>query len=352
MEHERSRKAAKEKQFGRWVRRTAVFTLGAEGFLFLGFLAALYGMKERAMLIGSLYGILTLAVFLSGYFQVAAKVNRTLGLVDDTIDALIGGGWAEHFPAEADDLLGKFQDRIGKLYEILNAHKLREQKLREELSSLVADLVHQINTPLTNLKLYASFLEEDLERETRREFLEHMKEQVERLQWFGEGFDKVARLETDLIRLEHRVQPVLPLVLWAVDQVALKAAARGLTVALKGEQKAEAFCDRKWTQEALFNLLDNGVKYAVRKGELTVRITPMELYLRIDVEDVSAPIQKEEYPRLFQRFYRGRNAAMVQEGVGLGLFLARQILEEEGGYIQVEPGPEGGNRFSLFLKMW
>lgn len=134
-----------------------------------------------------------------------------------------------------------------------------------------------------------------------------------------------------------------------VDEKTLNVNVQRLRRKLEGDAKLRAWCDRKWTEEAVFNLLDNAVKYAARPGTIKVRAAAFDLYLKIEVEDISAPIEPGEYNRIFQRFYRGKIAAMVQEGVGLGLFLTRQIITGQKGYMEVSRGKQGGNVFSVFL---
>jgi len=99
-----------------------------------------------------------------------------------------------------------------------------------------------------------------------------------------------------------------------------------------GEQNIEALFDRRWTEEAVFNLLDNAVKYGEEGRPVHVRMTAYEIYVRIDVVNYGEPVPREEYTMLFNRYYRGKKASCIKEGVGLGLYLVRQIAAEQGGY--------------------
>ncbi|MGI6070088.1 MAG: sensor histidine kinase [Blautia sp.] len=335
----------------RKIRRTERVIAGAELLLLTAFLCFCAWGDVPVLIVGTVYGILALAIGSLGYVHIRCLINEVMRRVDDTILGLIGGEKVISFSEKEDDLLGKFQNQIGRLYDILTANEAREKELREELSGLVADLVHQINTPLTNISLYVSFLEDpSLDEDTRKRFLDRINGQVEKMKWFGNGFDKVARLETDIIHLQPKEQPLLPILLGAIDQAALKAEAAGLEISLEGDRELTVWCDRKWTEEAIFNLLDNAVKYAVRKGRIRVNVTAYDLFARVDVEDVSQTIGETEYNHVFQRFYRGSSAAMVTEGVGLGLYLTRQIIDGQSGYLQLAPGKDGGNVFSVFLK--
>nr|WP_177296100.1 HAMP domain-containing sensor histidine kinase [uncultured Blautia sp.] len=198
--------------------------------------------------------------------------------------------------------------------------------------------------------MYSEFFKEDsLTTEERRHFADNLERQARKLSWLGEGFAKVSRLETGIISLKPELQPVLPVVLSAVDQVSLKAEEHGNDICLEGRQDLKACLDRKWTEEVFFNLLDNAVKYSVPESRILVELLEYEMYIRINVCSQGTKVEREEFARVFQRFYRGRNAE-EQEGVGLGLYLAREIVNGQRGYMKGEYELEKGNVFSVFLR--
>lgn len=237
-----------------------------------------------------------------------------------------------------------------KLYDILQSHKEHEQKIRKQLNENIGDLVHQINTPITNLRLYVDFLRrDDLTPPEREKFLSCMEEQAQKLFWLGESFSKISRLETGIIRLKPERQKVEPVILNVVDQVMAKAENKGLEISLSGDVRYAVLIDSKWTTEALFNILDNAVKYGKPKTKIEIVITDLMNYISIAVRNESeTKITSDEYHKLFQRFYRGKTNTRI-EGVGLGLYIARKILEDEKGYIKAETKPDGKTEFTVFL---
>ncbi|MDO4276821.1 MAG: HAMP domain-containing sensor histidine kinase [Eubacteriales bacterium] len=298
-----------------------------------------------------IFSALSLTNMILCYTFLRKEIRGMLRKLDDTIQGLLDESPKVNFNAEEESLPGKFQFQITRLYRILIANKEQERKLREDMSALIADLVHQINTPLSNIEMYTDFLlQEDLDDKTRKKFLENVKNQCEKLGWFGEGFDKAARLETDIISLNPKRAEVLPAVLAAIDQAALKAQQKGNVICLDGDTSIEAVYDGKWTAEAIFNLLDNAVKYGREGTEIHVRLSAYQLFIRVDVENEGKIIPKEEQNEVFRRFYRGENAALVQDGVGLGLYLVREIITGQGGYVLLENWKDKGNRFSIFLR--
>lgn len=291
-----------------------------------------------------------LALVLLRYKKMEKFADRAMIQANDIMEQLILGREVKYFSENEDSLLGKFQARAGRLYDIHSAQEQREKELRDQISRSVSDLVHQINTPIANIKMYSEFFKEDsLTTEERRHFADNLERQARKLSWLGEGFAKVSRLETGIISLKPELQPVLPVVLSAVDQVSLKAEEHGNDICLEGRQDLKACLDRKWTEEVFFNLLDNAVKYSVPESRILVELLEYEMYIRINVCSQGTKVEREEFARVFQRFYRGRNAE-EQEGVGLGLYLAREIVNGQRGYMKGEYELGKGNVFSVFLR--
>lgn len=159
------------------------------------------------------YGIWNLCIFGCGYWAVRRTINRTMNGINACIQHLIDGQKKQFFGMEEESSLGKFQNQIWKLYEIINGAKEREEKMRREMSGLIADLVHQINTPLTNIQMYCGFLERDTFAPGEREKIcRIIDSQVEKLGGGGDGFTKAIRLEEDVMQMRPTEQPILEMV--------------------------------------------------------------------------------------------------------------------------------------------
>ena len=158
---------------------------------------------------------------------------------------------------------------------------------------------------------------------------------------------KTSRLENGILTFQPVVGPLAPMLEQAVAGLQPKADRKGVTLTLLPTQ-AQARFDPKWTEEAVCNLLDNGVKYTPAGGAVTVSVTAYELFCRIDVTDTGMGLAEEEQAKVFQRFYRAP-AARDGEGVGIGLYLVRQIAAGQGGYVKVSSQRGRGSTFSLFL---
>lgn len=304
----------------------------------------------QAVLIILGMGFLMLVLVFIWYRRLRNKVDSTMEQVDATIDGLIHHRRPQYFSETEDSLLGKFQSEILQLHDMLTSYESKEKELRKSLSGSISDLVHQINTPITNIRMYSGFLQDGgLTDEEQKHFAVQIQKQADKLSWLGEGFAKVSRMESGIISLQPEVQKILPILLRAIDQVTLKAQEHGNEIALEGDQKQDAYLDAKWTEEVFYNLLDNAVKYSDEGSRIVVAMTRYEMYIRVDVRNCGLKIEKEEYPKVFQRFYRS-GQVQEQEGVGLGLYLAREIVRGQQGYMKVGRNEVGETVFSVFLR--
>ena len=271
--------------------------------------------------------------------------KHTLQTLDRMLDAAIRGEFSEEDFDES--LLSAVETRLAHYLSAsaVSARNLREEK--DKIKTLIGDISHQTKTPIANLLLYAQLLgEQDLPPESKT-MTRALEGQAEKLQILIEALVKTSRLETGVLALHPAEHPLWPLMEGAAEQVRPKAEGKGIALRLEPTGETARF-DLKWTGEAVYNLLDNAVKYTPAGGEVRVEVTPYELFCRIDVTDTGMGVPEEEQPKLFGRFYRGPAAAEM-EGVGIGLYLVRQIAAGQGGYVKVTSAPGEGSTFSLFL---
>ncbi|MDO4544729.1 MAG: HAMP domain-containing sensor histidine kinase, partial [Bacillota bacterium] len=215
----------------------------------------------------------------------------------------------------------------------ITASQLSRQKIEEERSSvkeLVSDISHQTKTPLSNIILYAELAREQAESEETRRLADNIKGQSEKLEFLIQALVKTSRLETGTIQIDPEPNRLSELAEGAVRQAEKKAEAKGMKIVVDVDESLTACFDKKWTTEALFNILDNAVKYAPAGSKIRIDAESYELYSVVRVMDEGPGIAEEEIPKIFSRFYRSAGSAEI-EGVGLGLYLSRQIVENQSG---------------------
>ena len=214
--------------------------------------------------------------------------------------------------------------------------------------TLIADISHQTKTPIANLLLYTELLKEE-EEVKGNETVARLESQVERLDFLIQSLVKLSRLETGILVLHPRKNTFTGLLEEAEKQYADCAREKGLYLhVLIEEAKGVTACfDPKWTLEALNNLIDNAIKYT-QTGGVTVSVKPYKLFVCIEVADTGIGIAEEEHAKIFGRFYRAM-AVSDEKGVGIGLYLVREILRQQSGYIKLDSEVGKGTVFSMYF---
>ena len=293
-------------------------------------------------------GLVALAALLLLGLWLWLDARRTVRRLDRMLSTAIDGGFGEESfdesaPSAVESRMARFLNG--------SARSLRGvQRQRESIQRLLSDISHQTKTPLANLRLYSSLLMEEELTPRQREQAQVIFQQSEKLSFLIETLVKLSRLETDVLVVTPKLQPLSPLLERAASQAKAAAEQKGIALQLHLQQQAEmkALYDLRWTAEALGNLLDNAVKYTPPGGCIQVSATQYELFCRIDVHDNGIGIAEEEQAQIFGRFYRGRQVR-EQEGLGIGLYLAREIAQKQGGYLKLSSRPGQGSTFSLYL---
>ena len=273
------------------------------------------------------------------------RLRRTMRQLDEMLDAAIRDEFRES--AFDESLRSSVETKLSNFLSAsaVSARKVRME--RENIKALISDISHQTKTPLANIVLYTQLLEQQELSESGRECAAVLEVQVEKLRRLIDFLVKLSRLESGMLTFHPQAGPLAPMLEGAAAQLRPKAEEKGVSLVYEPTD-ADAVYDSKWTEEAVCNLLDNAVKYTPAGGQVTVWATAYELFSRIDVTDTGPGIPEEEHAEIFGRFYRGP-AHAAQEGVGIGLYLVRQIASGQGGYVRVFSRPGQGAKFSLFL---
>ena len=273
------------------------------------------------------------------------RTARTIRRLDDMLTAAMDGSFSEQNFDES--RLSALESRLARYLtaSALSERNVREQK--DQISALISDISHQTKTPVANLQLYAQLLSEQPLTPQGKDCTAAISAQADKLQTLIEALVKTSRLETGILALHPQPGQIAPMLERSVAQYAPKATEKGIVLTTRRTEGSAVF-DPKWTEEAVCNLLDNAVKYTPSSGTVTVEVKNYELFSAIRVTDTGSGVPEGEQAKIFGRFYRAPGAYQA-EGVGIGLYLTRQIAEKQGGYVKVESTPGEGSVFSLFL---
>ena len=290
------------------------------------------------------YAITVVSLLLAGGIVLwyRRRTRRILENLNRMLDIAMQGDFTEDSFDES--MLSALESKLAHYLAASTVSARNVQAEKDKLKALIGDISHQTKTPIANILLYTQLLSE---QPGNTACLDALDGQTKKLQSLIEALVKTSRLESGVIVLHPVPGKLLPMLESAVSQLAPKAAAKGIPIVLEATD-ADAVFDPKWTEEALYNLLDNAVKYTSAGGAVRVTVVAYQMFSAIHVSDTGPGIPEEEQPRVFQRFYRCAEHA-EEEGVGIGLYLVRQIAEGQGGYVKVSSQPGAGSTFSLYL---
>lgn len=291
--------------------------------------------------------LITLICIIVMYKREISSFSREL---DSSLDDMLAGRNPD-LEFISDTLSGKINIKLKRLYEILHQKSELARQEKEKLNAFISDISHQTKTPIANLKMYIQILSErEIDEKKRLEFLKLSLSQTEKLEFLIISLAKMSRLENGAISFSFGRLSAIEVIADPLAQIMPSAERKNISVNVDCPEDIFVFCDKKWTSEAVFNILDNAVKYTPPDGNITVSVHKNELYALIKIRDSGTGITEEEQAKIFGRFYRSERTVDV-DGTGIGLFLSRQIISGQGGIITVRSEPDNGAEFIISIPL-
>lgn len=236
---------------------------------------------------------------------------------------------------------------VNSLVTMADAHADSERRAKEFLRRTISDISHQLKTPIAALNIYNGILQQETaDAATVREFTSLLEQELDRIESLVQSLLKMARLDAGAITLERAPENVFDLLEHIKRQYSFRAEQEGKKIALEGDEQTVFSCDRTWLAEAIGNLLKNALDHTAQGDRILVRWQQSPCLTQITVEDTGSGIHSEDLYHIFKRFYRSRFSKDTQ-GVGLGLPLAKSIVEAHQGSIEVHSKLGQGTAFTI-----
>lgn len=290
--------------------------------------------------------------FISLYFVYKVRkdiVNFSENIIYN-IDEFVSGNKNMKFDLNKDNLLSKVQNKLKYMIEVMEDKNEKYLQEKESIKTLISDISHQIKTPIANISMYnETLIFREIDKENQILFLKNMQSQVNKLEWLVKSLIKMSRLENGIINLNMVKSRVADTILNALSSIHLKAEEKNISIDLDIDEKLELYHDKKWTTEAFFNIIENAVKYTNKGGCINISMIKMDFFTSITISDTGIGINENEINHIFKRFYRSQEVNDI-EGVGVGLYLVREIINKQGGYIKIESKKDIGTKFNIYLK--
>lgn len=247
-------------------------------------------------------------------------------------------------------LESKIDSKLYKLSEVVKGKSDKVNHAKVEIEQMVSDITHQVKTPISNIRMYSdTIINNDLSKEQEKEFLNVISNQVDKLEFLMDSLTKMSKLETNRIVLNKESSKFMECIEKAKEQVRPLAENKNIEIEIIGENCIIQY-DKKWTLEAICNILENAIKYTNQNEKIRIHLEKLESFLKIDIIDNGIGIDQENISNIFKRFFRERKVHNIN-GVGIGLYLSKNIIENQNGYIKVKSKVNKGTTFSVFLPL-
>lgn len=273
------------------------------------------------------------------------KEKQVLSMLNEMLDSAIDERFTEDTYDES--MLSALETKLNRYLSknYVSSKKMKEEK--EHIKALISDISHQTKTPIANISLYSNLLLENSKDEEEKELAHNVVVQSEKLNFLITSLIKASRLETGIISLIPKKNQIALLIEEVYKELNTKAENKGIKLVYSVIEQQAVF-DMKWTLEALGNIVDNAIKYTKSGGTVSILSTAYEMFVKIDITDSGIGISEDEHSKIFTRFYRSSSVS-EEDGAGIGLYLTREIIGAQGGYIKLTSKLNEGSTFSVFL---
>lgn len=327
--------------------KEALVSIGYDETTSMRFLPAVQTYRNQAMLsifllLVFLFGVIYLSLFL--YLR---RQHKAFSNAENTIRQFLDGNTTSRIEcSQAGDWYSLFH-AINEMATILSAHAENQRQTKEFLQEIISDVSHQIKTPLSALKMYHEIIESHKDdASTVSSFTEKSQREIKRMEDVIYTLLKLARLDAGIIQMEKAPENLSVLMQDVLERFETWAEGEHKTITLSGKEDVVLSCDALWVSEAIGNIVKNALEHTENGGHIEVKWSQSPLMTQIEISDDGKGIHPEDLYNIFKRFYRSRFSSDVH-GIGLGLPLAKSIVEAHGGTISVTSSLGAGTTFTL-----
>lgn len=286
----------------------------------------------------------TLAVGILLFFWRRKRLFEQAG---EVLASYINGDYSRHLPQNSEGAVYQIFTLIEQLATMLQSRNETEQETKNFLKSTISDISHQLKTPLAALAMYQEIIENEPDNaETVKEFSIKTGTALKRMEQLIQSMLKITRLDSGNIVFEKTRHSLTELIALSVNELTTRAEIENKQILIDGDSRQQIVCDLEWTSEAIGNIVKNALDHTEPGGTIQITWEHTPSMSRIFIADNGCGIAPEDIHHIFKRFYRSRHSLDTQ-GIGLGLPLAKSIIEGQGGVISVQSGQNTGTTFSI-----
>lgn len=297
---------------------------------------------NTAVLIG-IFGIASLSIFMR-YVLIQEKELKE---INEYIKEVNNKNYSLKIEDNKDGELSRLRNELYKTTVILREAAENSEEEKEKLSIAIADISHQLKTPLTSIRIMLDNISDnpDMPQEIREDFIQDISKQVEHMRLLVISLLKTAKFDAGTIKMENEEIDAKKLIDSVINNLAILIEIKEIEVITKIDEKAIFIADYKWQQEALTNILKNAIEHSQPKSNIYIIVENTSIFLKIKIKDEGQGIEQKDLKHIFERFYKAKNCN--EDSIGIGLSLAKTIIEQNNGYIKATSEVGKGTLFEI-----
>lgn len=301
---------------------------------------------RRYLAINVAFYILTIALMLCYFLRFNHKKDREISKITRCIEEINRKNYALDLDEMSEDELSILKSEIYKTTIMLKEAAENSNKEKLQLKDSLSDISHQLKTPLTSILIMLDNIidDPDMDSDVREDFIRNIKREISNISFLVQTLLKLSKLDTNTIHFIAQEVELEQVVTESIKNVSMISDLKEVAIKLNTKENPLVKCDFKWQVEAISNILKNCIEHSERQSVVDVVIDDNKVYSKISIRDYGKGIDKKDLPHIFERFYKGKNA--TSESVGIGLSLAKSIIEKENGTVSVD-SDENGTQFTV-----
>ena len=294
-----------------------------------------------------IYIVVVELIALGIYLVYVISQEKKIKEINDYINGINNKNYTLKIEENNNSELSRLRNELYKTTVLLKETAELSVKEKENLSTAIADISHQLKTPLTSIRIMLDNIQDDpdMEKEVREDFLREISKQIDWISSLVVALLKIAKFDAGTIKMENNEINAKNLIDNIVSNLAILIELKNIEIITNVDEKATFIADYKWQQEALTNILKNAIEHSKQNSRIYITVENTSLFLKIIIKDEGSGIDKEDLKHIFQRFYKTKNSS--ENSIGIGLPLAKAIIEQSNGYIKVETKYGEGTSFEV-----
>lgn len=302
---------------------------------------------HKSLFINIVFIMITIIILILAFLRFNSKKDKEINEITKYIEEINRKNYKLNIDEMSEDELSILKNEVYKTTIMLKEAAENSNKEKLQLKNSLSDISHQLKTPLTSILIILDNLidDPDMDKEIREDFIRDIKMEITNISFFVQAILKLSKLDTNSVDFIEEKTYIKDIVDEVIKNLSTLCDLRNIKIITKYKENAQITCDFRWQVEAFSNIIKNCIEHSKNNSDIFIEVDENNAYSQVVIKDNGTGIEKEDLTHIFERFYKGKNSS--NESCGIGLSLAKSIIEKSNGYINVESKEGKGTTFII-----